>query len=404
MSEIRRKPLLFVLFFITLWFYGCNSGTVENLSGAGNLSSLSVIQGLVYSQSLHHSLSRASTSVVTTTTQTSFVALDIALQTEKGSIIQKKSFATRQADGAYSFSFEGLFPNEPLRLVIYDSDQALEIVLGTPNSKVVEVEIPDFYAFALATRWLEQTNAYTEIRLKNYSQIKKTLQTLADSLGQGTTDLITNYHRLGVNAQGLLQVMDSQYEPMLYRAPKKKVAWESKLETDSPILVQPGSIPPTPKISSVSEQPSAIVTATGPVVTYPVMSRTNLLDAAFLKGSSQNTLLYRPWSQLGEQYAKASIVRFEVVIRLNQVIGPEMEAILLQEAQFLVTQGSKTQKIPLVSLTPVFTEKEVTLTVKPNDWDLNYGSVIFILNQSARQLDPQKDDYLFAKMQLELGL
>ncbi|MBW7875048.1 MAG: hypothetical protein H3C47_03550 [Candidatus Cloacimonetes bacterium] len=404
MSEIWRKPLLFVLFFVSLWFYGCNSGTVENLSGVGNLSSLSVIQGLVYSDSLRYSKSLVSTGVVTGTTQSSFVALDIALQSESGTLIQKKSFATRQADGGYSFSFEGLFPREPIRLVIYDSDQALEIALGTPDQKVVEVEISDFYAFALATRWLEQTSTYSEIRSLSFAQIKKTLLPLAESLKQAPGELIQNYHRLGVNSSGKLQIMDTTYDPVLYRAPKKKLAWESMQDEGIPILTEVQSVDPSP-VSTKATEPSTEETDTVEVIeTNPIMSRTNLLDAAFLKATPQDILLYRPWSQLGEQYAKTSIVRFEVVLRLNKAIGPEMEAILLQDAHFLVTQGMRTIKIPLVSLMPTFSDKEVTLLIRPNDWDLNYGAVIFVLNQSARQIDPLRDDYLFAKMQLELGL
>lgn len=264
--EIRKNsiwlfPILALIFVI--FVSGCQDSGTRMLTGSTNLNAYTVLQGVVTGESLRHSVQRVSgesvhssvqrvwKSAAAATSETATVSetataletaaavgddsgMEVALVTEKGLLLQRKYFTTRDENGALRYYFEGDFGSEALRLRFYETQRLFEVAIGTPGeNKVLELSPIDYQKAALATRYLEQSAMYSSLRKKEPAEFKTYIdaivQEVVQSLGQDFDQHLENIERVGVNESGVLQVFPTNYLPEAYREPEQSTLWEEGL-------------------------------------------------------------------------------------------------------------------------------------------------------------------------------
>jgi hypothetical protein len=336
-------PLLAVVF--VLFVSGCQDSDAKILGGSADINAYTVLQGVVTGESLRHSVNRtislSSSSLTTDTTDTGFEdstqaegGMEVALVTESGLAIQRKYFTARDENGGIRYHFEGDFGDGPMRLRFYDDQTLFEVAIGTPGSNAV-LDLPpiDYKKAALATRYIEQSAAYRDLRGKTPLEFRNymdsVVQNLVEPLGAEMELHVANIERVGVNETGELQIFTTDYFPDSYRAPQQARAWEGKLGrmignrlSGDEIVSSAPSAPMTGSTSPVAVTTPVVVPRPTPRILVNWLSSIYATDYF----SDEETLLYNVNSNWTNENYRSSSGRLYLKFRFKSGFPVEYAA------------------------------------------------------------------------------
>lgn len=244
---IRLKLCTVVVLYFCLFWLGCGTKQLQNITGSTPVTAYSVIQGLVTGSSILPSRSKvvsynvsqvASESMSFSETE-SFIfgsesAKRIMLITEDGLILEDSVFDQYTNDGKLQYRFAGEFPKESLRLRIIDADVVYEVAVGSLSPEDEVVKIPDFDIMeaALATRMLEQTSEYKYLKNKKIGSFFESIHSVIEKrirTHENKQLLVKNIERLGINSVGDFEIYPTNYRPYQHRNPSNPHKWEKDL-------------------------------------------------------------------------------------------------------------------------------------------------------------------------------
>ncbi|PCJ21408.1 MAG: hypothetical protein COB02_02125 [Candidatus Cloacimonadota bacterium] len=233
------------IFFAFVLLIGCSDTGIQDTLISPSVNGFSVIRGVVTDTSVRLQSISKSTSVSNSNINTASIGVDMALMTDKGLILQRRSFQKRNNEGNFEFIFEGEFPKEALRIRVYEvsaSSDVYDVAIGTASSKDQSITLKNYKEAALATRYLEQSHSYEDLKTQSVSNF---LDTLDDLILKKVHPLenkdlfIKNLNRLGVDEQGKFTIFPSNYLPSKKRAPNKPTSWEATMFNKEIIIDEP---------------------------------------------------------------------------------------------------------------------------------------------------------------------
>ncbi|MCO4782130.1 MAG: hypothetical protein KC646_07355 [Candidatus Cloacimonetes bacterium] len=356
-SNILFNLLCVITVFVVL--IGCSDTAIQDTLISPTVNSYSVVRGVITDSSIRlESKSRVSQSVASAEESTSTIGVDMALMTDQGLILQRRSFQKRNNQGNFEFVFEGEFPKEALRIRVFEVgafDGVYDIAIGTAASNDESIELGDYKDAAIATRYLEQTHSYLELKKQGISSFQDTLNQVISKKINGADDkdlFIQNFERLGVDSQGKLSIFPSNYSPSAKRNPSVPTTWEDKIFEDEVIE------------EVVEEAPILIPTSSKRLVNF-VYQALDLKDAKVLYDS-------RAFRQTKIVQRDRSI---EIVFRMIRTPLLEQKSYLDSNLSLLIVNGNHREQVALKDL-PSRWENQRDLIVS-----LNLNSYIYIASE-----------------------
>lgn len=238
MKKQTSNTLFNLLCVITVFvvLIGCSDTGIQDTLISPTVNGYSVVRGVITDSSVRlESKSRILKSVATSEESTSSIGVDMALMTDQGLVLQRRSFQKRNSQGNFEFLFEGEFPREALRIRVFELgafDGVYDIAIGTAASDDESITLGDYKDAAIATRYLEQSHSYKELKKLGITSFQDTLQkviTKNTSQNEDKDLLIQNFDRLGVDDQGKLAIFSSDYSPSSKRNPSAPKPWEDRI-------------------------------------------------------------------------------------------------------------------------------------------------------------------------------
>jgi hypothetical protein len=309
-----------------LFIMGCTDSAVQNNIGGTTADSMSVIRGTVANASAASSLMSLSfsqmsaASTTSTTSQTSVLTttdsiIDVALISDDGLEIQRKTFRGTNGNGVVEFQFEGDFDNRPLRLRFFADSRSYEVAIGSVPDGEDLVSLPalDFRMYSLATRYLEQARLYDSLKRQDpeymLEKLEQVRQARVAPLGDSSVDeLLENLDRVGVNDQGVLTVYNTDYYPKAHRDPDSERPFEERI------------------FEPLSEGSSAEETDTSIEPSYPQYKKRVNWIRQWAMAAESETVLYE-CNKLGSAYSTTiSTGSLDFVVRFTNVIPSELQS------------------------------------------------------------------------------
>lgn len=263
----QRSNIVFNLFCVITTFVlliGCSDTAIQDTLISPTVNSYSVVRGVITDSSIRlESKSKVNQSVANSDQSTTSIGVDMALMTDQGLVLQRRSFQKRNDQGNFEFLFEGEFPNEALRIRVFEIgafDGVYDIAIGTAASNDESIVLGDYKEAAIATRYLEQSHSYMELKKQGITSFQDTLKNVISSKVDLIADkdlFIQNFDRLGVDEQGKLSIFSSDYSPSSKRNPESPTPWEDSIFTD-----------PNNEVEEVEEAPVYIPTTSKKLINF----------------------------------------------------------------------------------------------------------------------------------------
>jgi hypothetical protein len=380
-----KSLLLWTLAIVlTLGLIGCTTGQIPDLSFLQGETPMSVIQGSVISGSTMKSLGSIPglDSLPTQIEKTSVsetlsnLGLEIELITDEGELLQKGVFEKDSHSDQVPFRFQGHFNGGPLRLRIHQEGGSMDVALGTIENSGQVIELPPLEPeqAALATRYLEQSRGYRDLRRQTLGEFHETREEVFRLRIANLDDLETlksTLDQVGVDSQGRLRRYSEDYTPQAHRLPQKRQPWERDLF--SPLL-------PIPWMPSEPPLPSeTIVIAPSP---RPKVLQNQIQQVDLLKGSEQFTLYHKggPGGVSPFEFPEES---FKLQIHFSSDLSQETRQYLGVRASFQITQGQHRSRLNFSEFGPTFPSlRAIELTLEPDQLSINaYEDLVIYIHE-----------------------
>jgi len=390
-------------------FIGCSADSIQDLALAPNVNAFSILRGVITDTSIRMSQSRvmksesaidssSQTSTAATTTTSSVIdpieigQVEILLVTESGQFLQRGSFPLR-SDGSIPFQFEEENRDQPLRLRVRKETRDYEIALGKLEKKEF-LELPELplKEAALATRYLEQSHQYRDLRVMETSSfvqtLKKAIVNKVEPLTDELEELAEQIERVGVNEEGILVVHNPGYKPKNYIAPPSKRSWEAS-------LLEPLKRSTPGLDTSTSTNP--------PVVDLP-RKLVNLVQMVQIQEPGKVKLAYQDHYYGPERIVSLSADEFTVKVSFKNSLSLEERLNLLESGELLVEirETRQRKKISLQDLSAEFQgTRLLEIPVSLREYFLPaQAQVSLYLEHSFPESDPREINLGFFKTTL----
>ena len=384
---------------VTLGLIGCTTGQVPDLSFLQGESPLTVIQGVVMTDPTQKSLGSIPgldslpqfESVSSQADSGVGSGVEIELITEEGEPLQKDVFEEDSHGAQIPFRFQGNFDEGPLRLRIHQDGIKMDVALGTLVNNGDVIDLPAFNPkkAALATRYLEQTRSYRDLRRQTFEEFHETREEIyrlrienLDNLEGLKSDL----DQVGVDSEGRLRRYSEEYQPMAHRMPEKRQPWERDLFS---------LFLPEPWVAS--ETQTSLPTG---VAALPKVLQNRVQSVALIEGSKRVTL-YQKGGPGGVMPFPFPEAKFNLQIVFGSDLSLETREYLKRSASLSITQGQNRSRVPVSDFSPFFPSlRSLELSVEPDQLSLDLGATLVIhIHERLPDVSPGVVYQAFARME-----
>lgn len=397
-----------------MFWVGCSSEQMQNVTGSTPVNAFSIIQGLVTGGSIvsssRHQVSFSMSSAVSESSSESFVVEEnsdqfvgpqkrISLVTEEGRLIQQGVFDRYTSDGKLHYRFVGDFPKESLRLRIIELESVFEVAMGSLPETVDIIEIPEFdmVEAALATRMLEQTSEYEVLKKKDIIQFSESLDLLIKNRVKARHDkslLAENINRVGINSEGNFEIYSTNYNPRIHRNPMNAQVWENDLFSTE---------------VSFDSMDTTLETSDQVIQMRPESIRKRLVNwithATVSDHSNRELILFQKKDLSDRSPTFLNQTEITLKIFFKEVLPIEFRESLLKQARLTVEFSRKRRDLNLADLNPKFhldNVLELQLNLKSFAFQSNQFFALF-LHYTFPELRPDEISQGFMRATFKLN-
>ena len=280
--------------------------------------------------------------------------LNISLVTDLGIVLQTGTFDRYTETGKLHYRFAGDFPTESIRLRIVQEDKIFEVAMGSleETEEVVDVPELDLVNSALATRMMEQTREYKNLRNKGIFSFVESMNSVIQRKiieNPSKSLLIENINRVGINSEGKFEIYPTSYDPFKHRNPDQAKDWEIGLfhpNTDIPLQIDSSDL-------EVEEDSDKKLTVKKELV--------NWVKKVTLKQTVMNEEieLFKDLDFSPQKILPVNGKTFTLRIYFKESLPVEFRNSVLSEGILKIQNGDSQHNLPLIKINSRFQDSQV---------------------------------------------